>query len=556
MTPETSCLAYDEAKSIRNPHETLWRAAAAHCLPQHYASWNNENGAANDYNTQSVQQAARVAYDTTGRRSLPKYKAVIERIATPSGQIWHGLTPSNTDLLKSTAVKLYFDAMTRQLFKYRYHPKARFKASFSECYGNLGVYGNGPVYIGQRKLSPISREPGFRYVSCTMPNMFYLLDDEGVVIQVFRRMWLNARQFKIKFPNDKLPDNVEVELTKAKPDEMRMFEVFHHVSPRGTSDYDEQALDHRRHPWVSRYVSVEGKMFIGEESGYQTMPYPTPRTETVSGNPYGISPAIMALPALGSASLMKKANLIMSNRAASPTWLAHDDGVLNGPVSMKPNAVNYGGLNRDGKELVKELRGGNYEITKDALSDERADIEDSFFVTLFRVLTENPNMTATQVIEISADRGALLGPTMGMIQSELLGPTVEREMSLLTEMGVAPEMPPELIEAQGEYEVTYTSALAKSMYHEEVSGFTRAVEMSIGIANAQGDPSILDHYDFDVAMPEIADNLAVPTRWMADIEAVTKKRADREQQQQEALAAQNAAGLAAAAKTADEIGGE
>jgi hypothetical protein len=190
------------------------------------------------------------------------------------------------------------------------------------------------------------------------------------------------------------------------------------------------------------------------------------------------------------------------------------------------------------------------------LQDERADIEDSFFVTLFQILTDTPEMTATEVIENVAEKAALLAPTMGRLQSEKLGPTIEREIDLLDEMGVLPEMPPELIEANGEYDIAYTSPLAKSLQAEDVSGYMRAVEFAMNTANATQDPSHLDHFDFDTSLPEIANIMSVPVRWMSDEKAVKAKRANRQEQAQNAELMANAPALASAAKTAADMGSQ
>lgn len=222
---------------------------------------------------------------------------------------------------------------------------------------------------------------------------------------------------------------------------------------------------------------------------------------------------------------------------------------MNGEVDLRPGAINYGGVSRDGKLLIQPLRGGDFRVGEVLLQDERRDIEDSFFVTLFQILTETPEMTATEVMERVAEKAALLSPTMGRIQSEFLGPTIEREIDVLNELGLLPEMPPELVEAQGEYEVVYTSPLAKSMYAEEVSGFMRSVETSLNIAQATQDMSALDHYNFDVAIPEMADYMAVPSRWMASLDDIKAKREARTQQAETQQMIDAAPAAASVAKT-------
>lgn len=546
LDPKDAIKLYEQAKSIRSVEENDWRMAAAYCLPSHYSAWQTDGPASYHQNNAA---ARRVQYDTTGTRSLPKYVSILERIATPVGQRWHGLMPSDVRLRKNRRVKAYFDALQDLLFKMRYDPKAWFRTASSEMYTSMGVYGNGPMYIGQRRQTPVSRLPGFRYIACPMRDVFFLVDDDGEVVAVFRRFWLNVRQFKQKFPDTPFPSQMQSEAAKPVPNEQQYFEFVHYVTMRG-SDHDPQALDARRHPIVGSYICVKSQEYVGDETGFRSMPYRIPRTATIAGNPYGISPAVSVLAALGGASTVKKTYLKQGNKAVDPVLLAYDDGVLNGEVDLRPGAVNYGGVDKQGRPLIHPLATGNFRVAETLLADERRDIEDSFFVTLFQILNDTPEMTATEVMERVAEKASLLSPTMGRLQSEFLGPCIEREIDMLDEMGLLPQMPPELIEAKGEYEVVYTSPLAKGQYAEEVSGFMRAVEMALGVANATQDPSHLDHFDFDTAIPEISDYMAVPARWTNDPKRIEAKRENRNAQAKEAELLKNAPALASAAQTA------
>jgi hypothetical protein len=532
-------MLYKDAQASRSPFENEWRVAASYCLPAQYEAWQTI-GPRNNSNRQDASRM--VAYDTTAARSLDKYKAILERIATPNGMKWHGLQASDAALRAKRRVKEYFDTLTELLFKERYDPAANFRVATSEMYSCMGVYGNGPVYIAERKLGPLVRSRGFRYVACPMRDIFVLADDEGNVTHVFRRFWLNARQHQSRWPGKPLPKGMN-----AGPMHESDYKEFVHCVGIRTADYDAKALDARRHPVWSSYIAVEAREYVGDERGYQSIPYKIPRTMSEAGSPYGHSPAMRVRGAMGSASAIKKTYLKQGQKAVDPPLFTSDDGVLNGEIDIRPGAINHGGVSRDGKELVKALPPGNFRVAETILQDERLDIEDSFFVTLFQILTENPEMTATEVIERVAEKAALLSPTMGRMQSEFLGPTIEREIDLLVELGRMPQMPPELIEAAGEYSIQYTSPLAKGMYAEEVAGFQRSVEMSIAVATATQDPSALDHYNFDVAIPEIADNLSVPARWMNDeaiVKARREARAEQIEQQQAIDAAPAAASIA------------
>jgi hypothetical protein len=302
-------------------------------------------------------------------------------------------------------------------------------------------------------------------------------------------------------------------------------------------------------PFASYYCAIDGQKLLSE-GGYRTFPAPTTRYDQTPGETYGRSPAMMVLPAIKTLNAQKRDFLTQGHRAGTPVLLTTDDGMVD--FSMRPGALNKGGMSADGKPLVGVLPAGNIQVTKEMMDEERLLINDAFLVTLFQILTEAPQMTATEVIERTNEKGILLAPTVGRQQSEYLGPMIERELDLLADAGLLPPMPPVLQEAQGEYTVVYTSPLAKAMRAQEVAGFGRVMEMLGGIVNITQDPSVLDQFDFDVISREVADIQAVPESWMADPKMVEEKRARR----QEAMDAQQqiqAAPAAAAMMKAEAV---
>lgn len=530
QTPNDCIAQYEQAKQLRQPHENDWRLASAYCLQQHYGQWVTDSGPVFSSNNQ-IASLRRTVFDSTGMRSLPKYMAILERLATPTGSRYQVLAANNAALMKNYRVRNYFDELTSLLFTWRNAPRANFRTASNEVYASMGAYGTGPVYVGKRVPNALSRSPSLIYKTCPLKDIFLLVNAQGEVYKVFRRYWLNVPMFQQEFPGVTLPRSLAVEASKPGGPNLSTYEEFFQViEPQ--EDFDPEAWDERRLPFVSRNVCVRDKQYVeAADQGYKSMPYLTPRTFTISGDAYGFGPAVNAIASMGGASAVKKAYLQQGNLAAQPALLAADDGVLNGSVTIKPAHVNYGGIDRQGRKLISTLEPGRWDINAELLREEQSDVEDSFFVTLFQILTETPEMTATEVLERVAEKAALLSPTMGRLQTEWLGPLTERELDVLDEFGVLPEMPPELIEARGQYKIDYTSPMAKGMYAEEISGFVRSVEFAMGIAEATQDPSKLDYYDFDVAIPEMADKTAVPTRWMRSPDAIEQIRQGRQQQQ-------------------------
>jgi hypothetical protein len=547
---------YNIAKLDRSPLEDQWRKNAAYVQPRDYGLWQTQNaGVSVISRSGAADTSARIVYDATAMKSLPIYSAVLNRLSTPGGQRYHSLQANNTDLMRVRAVKIYFSVLTERLFAMRNEPRAFFRQAQGEMYGALGVYGTAPKTVMWRREGG-----GFGYKSWHLRDIFITVDDEGRLRSVFRRMMMSVLDFKSKWPGKSLPAAMQKvgEDTDAK--QTRRFEFFHHVCPQ--SDYDSKAIDYRRHKLVGYYVCVEGAEMIGKPEGFISMPYIVPRTETISGDPYGYSPAERAFPAIGGASATKKTVIKQGHKSLDPTMLANDDGALGGGIDTRPGKVIWGGLNAQGQELIKPLQvGANFNVAETILQDDRKDIQDIFLVSLFQLVMasdmRNPQKTAAQVYEEIGEKAAIVDPTMGRLQSEDQGPQIEREIALLVEHGLMPEMPPEMIEAQGEYQITYASPFAKLQNSERASGYMRLKESAIAEATATGDQSILDHFNNDVAIPEIADIMSVPPTWMADAKQLQMKREGRAQQQQTENLIKAAPSMASVAKASmDKAGGQ
>jgi hypothetical protein len=120
---------------------------------------------------------------------------------------------------------------------------------------------------------------------------------------------------------------------------------------------------------------------------------------------------------------------------------------------------------------------------------------------------------------------------MGRFQSESLGPLILREYDVLKAQGLLPPPPPEVVEAQAEWKVEFDAPLNRAMRAEEGAGLQRSVQFAMEVAQATQDPSVMDVFDFDVALPDLADINAVPFRWIADPAVVAAKRKQRQNAQ-------------------------
>lgn len=301
--------------------------------------------------------------------------------------------------------------------------------------------------------------------------------------------------------------------------------------------------------YQSLYIMCDGGHEL-EEGGFTTFPYSIGRYEQSPNEVYGRSPAMSVLPAIKTLNEQKKTILKQGQRTVDPILLVADDGIADG-FSFRSGALNVGGVNEDGKELVKALSVGRVDIGRDLMEDERSVIKDAFLVSIFQILTENPQMSATEVMERAKEKGMLLAPTVGRQQTEKLGPMIERELDILTKYRILPEMPPELLEASGEYRVEYDSPINRAAKAEESAGLFRTVESALQIVNVTQDPTPLFHFNWDVIIPEVSQINGVPERWMNSAEKVAGLKQAQQQQietQQAIQAAPSAVAMAKAGK--------
>lgn len=535
------CARQERMETDRQPWIRTWEEIAELVDPQYvntFRSYSNDWRTAGQLNSQKQ-------FDSTAALARDKGTAAIHSILTPDNQKWQRLKAMEGALNKSQRCRLYYDEVRDTLFRYRYADRANFVSQISEHWSNLLTFHTSSMFIDRLEGG------GLRYKTMHLGEFFFDENHQGIVDTVHRKFKLTARQAVQKF-KDKCPSEI-VEAAKDEKQKDKTFIFIHCVEPR--DDLDPTVIGPKGMKYASWYISVDYKRVVSE-GGFRTFPFPTSRYRTVAGEKYGRGPMMDIIPSVRVLNEEKKTVIKMGHRAVDPVLLAHDDGVI-GSVNLKPGFVNYGAVDAQGRKLVHALESSSsFQVGKELMDDERLIIKDALFVTIFQLLTETPTMTATEVLERVREKGILLSP-LGRQHNDFLGPMTMRELDLLDQQGLLPPMPPELVEAGGwEAQVLFDNPLSRAMQAEEVTGFMRSMEMAITHASATQDPSALDWFDVDVAMPEIMDIQAVPARWTRTIDAVTQMRQGRQQAAQAQQLIDAAPGIASVIKSTGGAAGQ
>lgn len=475
-------------------------------------------------------------FDSTGALALDRGASALESMLTPQTQRWHGLKPVDKELRKDLDIQRYCEDVTDILFAARYSARAGFNSAVSEHFRQLLAYGTSPVFVED------ALGAGLRY-QCQHLNEIYIASNfQGMIDTVHRKFEFTARQALQKFGPDALMGEYR-KLAERNAEQPVTF--VHCVSP--AEDYDPTSRDRKRMPIQSCYVDVKMQEKV-QEGGYFTMPYIVSRFTTSPREVYGRSPAITVLSTLNSVNEMQKTLLRAGQKAVDPPLMAVDDDELRG-YNLRAGAINYGALDSQGNERVKPMAtGANLPLGLEMVQAERDVINNAFFVTLFQILVENPQMTATEALIRAQEKGELLAPALGRQQSDFLGPLITRELDVLNRAGRLPDMPDVLAEAGGFVDIEYTSPLNILQRAGDGVAILRTIEALTPIA--QYDPKVFAVLNFARMGRKIAEINGTPADCLNSEEEVANNEAMAAQSEQ---AAQMIAAAPAIGKTALDL---
>lgn len=543
-------------RGMRSNWDNLWQEVADRIWPQ-MADFVMQR-TAGEKRTEKI-------FDSTAPLALDRGSAAFYSLIVPDSQLWHGLALGRDQgLMENVAIKAWLDDIRKVLFSMRRSPRSNFASQAQECIKSLLGFGTLAMFTEDVPGR------GIRYKSIHLAEIDVSENKDGQIDTMYRRFEYTARQAVEEFGIENLPDKIKEKFEKK--DENSKFEFIHYVAPNDQYDSSRRFANQR---FKSCYVSVEGKGVV-EEGGYRRFPYHVSRYATNPREVYGRGPAIVLLPDIKMLNEQEKTRLRAGHLAVDPPLLLFEDGSLQG-FQMRPRALNYGGVDEQGRQLVVPLQtGANLPWATELLEERRKLINEGFWLTLFQILVENPKMTATEAMLRAQEKGQLLAPPVRRQETEWLGPMVRREIDIATEMGRIPPPPPEVLEMLpmdfdpetgfGEIDlaevldIEYTNPLARLIRSEDSIAILRTFEQLAPMAEI--DPTVYDEFHPQRVAAELCEINGVPAK-VRRTEKEKKQLADAKAQQAQLantleaapVAASAAKDLAQAAATAGSVPG-
>jgi hypothetical protein len=480
----------------------------------------------------------------TAPLALDRYASAIEGFLVPRGERWSKLTTNNKALNRIARVKQYFDDVNDTLFGVRYDTRAGFQSQMHECLIGIGSVGTAGLFVDSaiRQASNGALSAGTAYRSIPLLNLWGSEGTTGQWDKVHREWRWSARNCVATFKED-TPEEIRKAYEK---DPEQEFTLLHVVCPN--QDYRIGKLGPAGMRYASYYVFPEKSQIISR-GGYNTRRYAIARGPKGSGEHYGRSPAMTILPEIKTINEMRRSLLRAQHMTLSPPTLVHSEMGLN--LKLRPRDINPGMVTEDGKPLAIPFQmGNNFPPTEREMERIRQLINDAFLITLFQILVERPQQTATETLERAKEKAIIVSPLISKLQSEFLGEIIESEIDILSEANALPPMPPELIEAAGEYSITYQSDIMRALQVGELAAYRGWVEDVAPIAQTK--PHLLEVVDHEGILREAAEARGIKSKHIRTEEQLAKIA----QQMQQNAALDQVLPVAAQAAQIEQIGAQ
>lgn len=464
-------------------------------------------------------------FDGTAMQAADLLAASLHGMMTNPSTRWFSLAIDDDRVARDEEVTLWLETVEDSMLRVFGDSESEHPQACHEFYLDLGTFATAGMFVGD------APGRGVLFSTRALGELYIAENAAGRVDTVFRKFKMTARQAKQEF--GEAGPKIEAAIAADKQEEP--FEFVHAVYPR--EEYDGSKRDSKNMPFASCYVSLADKKIVSE-GGFHEMPYLVARWSKDAGETYGRGPGWNALADTNMLNAMSKTVIKAAQKVVDPPLLVADDGVVL-PVRTVPGGLNFGRMDARGPFIQPLQTNARLDIGLEMMEQRRQAIRSAFYADVLQVMRD-PRMTAAQVYQIANELMRTMGPVLGRLQSEFLGPMIDRVFAIMWRQGQIPDPP---LQAQGHpVRVEYISPMAKAQKASVAQAVLRTYEPAIQLAAI--DPSVMDNLDNDEAIHILAEANGAPMKMLRDKKARDRIREDRAEKQQAMENMQVASGIA------------
>ena len=460
------------------------------------------------------ERRTRRVFDGTPQQAARGLASALDGMLKGRQSQWFHLRPEGDALAQDEAVRAWVRDIEGRMWRALYADRAHFAARSFETDLDLVVFGTG-VFFTQELPGH-----GLHFRAFHLRDTLIAENDRGEIDTVLRSFRLTPRQAVQRFGAERVGARTRELLRDGSRRKLRFL---HAVMPR--QDWAALSGEPAALPVASAWIDADSQHLIGV-GGYHEMPYAIPRWETVTGEVYGRSPAMLALPDVQTLNAISQTLLKAGQKAVDPPMLVAQEGLVSG-VRLFPGGITYVDYSNvpGGHRPIDPLVGGaNLPLGLEMENQRRDMVWAAFFRNVLQLPVAGPNMTATEVLERKAEFMRLIGPTFARLESDYVAPIVKRVFGLMFRAGALPP-PPENLRGRP-VRFAFDSPVMRAQKQMEALATRGALEQAAPFLDL--DPAAADHIDPDAALRLIFEAHGVDglLRGRADVESLRAARAE------------------------------
>ena len=534
---EWHCKRVGTLYNDRSLFDNMWQEIAERTYPEH---------ANFIYTPTAGEKRMTKVYDSVAIHSNQLLSSGLFSLLTSPANQWVQFMPVDIRLAQIREVALYLDEVSRIMYHEINKAPAGFSTAMHESYLSFGAFGNLCVFVEE-----LLKQDSLSFLSLPLYECYFIENQHGFIDTLYRKYDRTVEQWARKFGEENLSTDTRKMVKDNKLD--KMVEGFHIIMPREA--HDILSFKSTEKPFLSAYVEKKAKHVV-KEGGYDELPFMGARFYKTSFESYGRGPGSTALPDVKMLMQVAKVTIRAAQKTVDPPIILPDSGFLR-PVRTTPGGLNFYQKGRiNSKNDIDVFPTGSPGIGLEYMESLHKRIREAFFVDQLQ-LHEGPQMTATEVMQRTEEKLRLMGPLLGRIQTELLGPMIKRVYGLLYRADKFPPLPEALSDQP--VKIVYTSPIARAQEQVEANGLMRAFGVMEPLMDRS--PVIMDIFNVDEMGRGIFDMFSVSAKYLNDqktVDATRQARAEAEKAKQDAenlrAAGQGADSMARAEDTAREGG--
>lgn len=536
---------WERLEGDRGVFKAHWQDTANYMLPDR-----------NDYMVERPPGAKRMTYiyDSTPVMALEQFAAGMHSLLTSTSLQWFFMRTEENRLDQMDAVRIWLEIVSDVMYRIFNGPKHNFASQSHELYLDEGSIGTACMAVLE---SPRS---GILFSTRHMKECVIGENDEDRIDVNYRKWRWTAQQAVEKWGVEALKRGGCDKVLKAWAeggdggDGGKKFMFLHAVEPRLKRNPSRR--DRRHKPFESVFVCVDDKATI-DVGGFDEFPYMIPRLSKVTGERYGRGPGMLVLPDTKMLNEMAKTVLKSAQKIVDPPLQVPDSGFLM-QIKTVPGAFNYYRANTSARIEPIETN-GNIPIGIELINALRQQIIRGMYVD-WMIMPSDPRdpaasgkgITATYVLQQRDEKMRMMAPMLARLQSEFLGPLIDRVFGILWRkseaMGFGPgspfPRPPQILEGVP-LRVEYVSPIAIAQKSSQMDGVTRLLQLQSEIR--QLDPQGILVIDPEAVMRIAQRDWNAPAGTLKSPERLqqeTQSRAEAEQAMARVNQIESAAGAA------------